>query len=515
VNTLLRALSIVCLSAACLHAQNPVAIMATPQNQRGVKGTLRKNVESANKSVNVLGSESYSYQVPLFHLPGRGMDLDLTLIYNSHIYPDVGANVGGIYGLNTDLDVPSPGFRLDYGFLEVSEPPLPHPWCPGSPLGTPDKMALIDGDASKHNLVPVGGCASTLWVTDDSTYIQVRHDITNHSETITYPNGRTVTYLNYVSTGLPNVFWFRPTTITDPNGNTITITYSVPAATAVDTSISTVTDTVGRTITFFYDIGGGTLSKTGVGYLSCVTDGATCTSVGAKTFNFTWNHNYTLTCNFNVIVAAFPTCKNQTVSLSGLSVMTGVHRPDLTSVQFNYSDWEIVNDIQELGATGLKRYEVSYDYPPGTVQQTTNPAYTTQTVFDGVNTEKWTYKTTKSSATGFVTSYAVTDPMGATKTSTFSNNGDWQDGLLIQQTVPTATLTTLKTLNATWTSDNGTSGINVRPTNIPTILDDGSQSQVTYVSYDANGNLTDMKEYDLGPGAPGPLLRETVIAFNS
>ena len=43
-------------------------------------------------------------------------------------------------------------------------------------------------------------------------------------------------------------------------------------------------------------------------------------------------------------------------------------------------------------------------------------------------------------------------------------------------------------------------------------MDDGTKSQVVY-AYDANGNITDVKEYDFGTTGPGPLLRETATSY--
>lgn len=512
-----RAIVLALLTTPFLTAQvNPISLMPIPENQRGLHSTFHKTVGTVGRTKFVAGSQSYTYAVPLFHIPGRaGQDLDLTLTYNSQVWSSMGGSIGGVWGLNLDLDVPSPGFRLDYGMVEVSEPQQNFV-CAGAPAGTPAAIVLIDADGSKHNLVPgANGCTTEIWQSDDSTYIQIHHDVNNQTETITYRDGHVVTLQNYVGTGLPGIFYFRPTQITDTNGNSISITYAVPAATAVDTSISTVTDAAGRTITFFYNVGNGQISSTGVGQLACVTDGVSCGASGSRTFTFSWNENYICHYNFNVISGVGPPTNFP------LPVLVGVGRPDGTSVQFNYGDWEIVNDIKEFSNTGQRRYEVSYNFPPATIQQNSNPTYTTQTIFDGVNTETWNYAVVTNSKF-LVGSYAVTDPMGTTTTSTFSTNGDWQDGLLIQQQVTGCSPApcgsgrrTFKTVNVAWTSDNGSSGSNPRPTSVTTTLDDGSQSQVAYVAYDANGNVTDMKESDLGAGAPGPTLRETLAKYAS
>src|SRR5712692_1912611 len=69
-------------------------------------------------SVLYLGSSSYSKAIPILHLAGRnGLDVDLTLVYNSRVWiKDVhGTNK---FTFNADRDWPAVGFRLGFGFME-------------------------------------------------------------------------------------------------------------------------------------------------------------------------------------------------------------------------------------------------------------------------------------------------------------------------------------------------------------------------------------------------------------
>jgi hypothetical protein len=75
--------------------------------------------QGAAGTASLPGSSSYSYAVPILHLPGRnGLDLALTLYYNSAIW---NADVAdGSINFNADRDFPSYGFRLDFGISNTT-----------------------------------------------------------------------------------------------------------------------------------------------------------------------------------------------------------------------------------------------------------------------------------------------------------------------------------------------------------------------------------------------------------
>lgn len=97
--------------------QQTVASRTLVQNQRSVGQSLVRHANSPKKVENP-GSSSYSYAIPVVHLPGRnGFDLDLTLYYNSHVWNT--APSSNVLTLNADRDFPDYGFRLDFGYLEI------------------------------------------------------------------------------------------------------------------------------------------------------------------------------------------------------------------------------------------------------------------------------------------------------------------------------------------------------------------------------------------------------------
>ena len=466
---------------------NSAGLLSIIQNQRGIR-TAAVFARHAGKTTDIESSQSYTYTVPLFSLPGRdGLDLNLNLHYSSLVWP---GNPGlGVLGFNLDLDWPSPGFNLGFGHLL---------WSSDLSSGT-----LIDPDGTAHHLVPIAGGNNTLYQSTDATYIQVQHPA-GGNDTVTFKNGRRMFYQPTAQTNAQMSTFSRPIQIEDTNGNFITINY----ANSFDASISSIVDTVGRTITFFYDLGNGKIGSQGTGWLVCITDGSACNAPGSRTFNFAWNHNFTLNYNFQSIAYGVAPAG------PGNSTLTGITRPDGTYVQCNYGDWWLVNDIKEFSKTGNLRYEVSYNFPPvGATPLKNGPTYTTKTIFDGTNTGTWTYAVAIN-PNNQVTSFVVADPLGTTTTTTFSANGDWQDGLPIQEQV-SAQGKIWETIKTAWTSDNGSSGVNPRKTSITRILDDNATQSQVVIGYDSFFNVNDRKEYDFGANAPGALLRETVTSYAS
>ena len=133
--TSLNYLAVVCLLSFLSYAQinrpayepdpsgsnysNTVAARPRLNNVRGE--TVRHASMHAEAEAAVVeptgGSDSYNDAISLLHLPGRnGLDLDLTLYYNSRVWT-IDANRASAT-FNADRDFPSYGFRLGFGYLE-------------------------------------------------------------------------------------------------------------------------------------------------------------------------------------------------------------------------------------------------------------------------------------------------------------------------------------------------------------------------------------------------------------
>ncbi|HKW75275.1 MAG TPA: hypothetical protein VJN64_07095, partial [Terriglobales bacterium] len=404
-------------------------------------------------------SQSYDYSVNLLSLRGRnGLDVNLSLIYNSRIWSRSSSGLA----LNADLDDPSYGFRgVDFGFIQKNS--------------SSSDYILTSKNGAKSELFSISG--TSLYQSHDSTYLQ----FDSSTNILVAKEGVQTFYIPFADgTVLP------PTKIENTNGNFITLNY----LDGTDLCLSSMVDTLGRTISFSYNPSGKLASI----------------SQGTKTIAFTWNTAYVLNYNFSLPVVG------SVASGSTQTVLTGVTFADGTGVSFLYGDWGIVNRIERHSTSGALRGYVSYNFPAASAGALNDsPGFTQQTMSDGVNTAIWNYGVTKNSS-GLVTSFAITDPSQVTTTTTFSANGDWQDGLPLGEQITDSGGKVWRKTIRTWTADNTATGVNPHLGSVVTQSDDGTQSQISY-AYDANGNITDVKEYDFAAGAPGPLLRETVTNF--
>jgi RHS repeat-associated protein len=413
----------------------------------------------------IIGSQSYNYAIPILNLPGRaGMDLNLTLHYNSRVW-DIDA-VNGTATFNADRDIPSYGFRLNYGDLEYDP--------------NDDLYIVTERDGTKHVLVNNGGYNST-----DGSYISYN----STTRLLTYRNGITVSY-----PGIPSNNVYRPSQIKDTNGNNITFTY----ARFPGNNILAITDTLGRVIVFHYDVNN---------LLSYIDQNVAVSSVDPsgvhRYVTFTWAALYGTGApwyNFSGL-----TVIGTPALTTPLNVLTGCTYANNTGYRFTYGDWAIINKIESLSASGLTRNYVSYNYPAASAgSQTDAPTYTQQTMSpDGstTNTSVWAYAATKA-GTGIVTSMKVTDPIGNITVT----NIDQSTALLSSLQMKSSSGAILQTSTYTW----ATSGGATVPSTIATTLNDtGQQSSVQYSNYDAFGNAGDVYDYDFG----GQLLRHTVTSY--
>ncbi len=444
---------------------------AKMQNARGysspivAKAPLPAAAAGAASTTTVIGSQSYNYAIPILRMPGRaGMDLVLNLYYNSRIW-DVDT-VNSTATFNADRDFPSYGFRLDFGYVENAA---------GS------EYIVTEGNGTKHALS--WGQGGMLYSTD-GTHIQYN----SSTNVLSYKNGVNVQYLPFPS----NPSLFRPVWIMDTNGNYFSIAY----VSGHDQLLYQISDSLGRVITFNYDSSNRLTSLSQLVHPS-----------GSKTYvTFQWGTKYGggyAWYNFSGLTVSGAPDLN-----TPLNVLIGCTYPNNTGYRFTYGDWGIINKIETLSSTSLTRRYISYDYPSAATVLTDAPTYTHQTVSpDGTDTSTsvWTYAITKA-GTGVVSSMAITDPNGATSTTSLDPN----TGLTSSVQVKDSSNTTLRTMNYTWTTIGAGSPFSTVLDNIVTINDAGQQSKVAY-AYDPWANVTHVYEYDFGLA----LKRHTVTTYGT
>src|SRR6266478_1302423 len=148
-----------------------------------------------------------------------------------------------------------------------------------------------------------------------------------------------------------------------------------------------------------------------------------------------------------------------------------------------------------------------YDYP-GTNDSVKCSDGTTMTmnriVSDGTNSATWKFVRATSSTT--VTTPALPDTPNANDTVfTFSGGGAETQRKTYKESPG---VNVLRTINTTWSS-NGT------PTSKVTILEDGSTQAELDTTFDSNGLLDSMSEFDWGSGSRGSQLRTTTYAYQT
>jgi len=167
-----------------------------------------------------------------------------------------------------------------------------------------------------------------------------------------------------------------------------------------------------------------------------------------------------------------------------------------TAYNFIYGDWGIVSEIDQLSATGALRSYSKYNFPAAATALSDTPTYTTKTVFDGVNTASWNYAGTKSGL--LVSAMAVTDSAGVTTTTNLYTSG-WQTGLVYYVTRSNGA-TNYRTTTNSWSyeSTSLSYALNPRIDSVSTTLNDSGQSSAVNYTYTANGNVSQVQEFDYG-----------------
>jgi YD repeat-containing protein len=187
------------------------------------------------------GNGNFQFSAPVVALPGRGIDLSLSLNYNSRVWSKAGTQM--IF--DAERGFPAPGWSLGFGKMTF--------------LGTSGGCMLIDADGTNHGFTGTvsntanGSSSSTNfngYTTDGSfidygCYVSTSNGVTSMSASAKLANGTQI-YYNVNSANGKQAF---PTQISDPQGNYITVYYQNNRG----PNIQTVTDTMGRVVTFNYD----------------------------------------------------------------------------------------------------------------------------------------------------------------------------------------------------------------------------------------------------------------------
>ncbi|MGH9506074.1 MAG: hypothetical protein ACRD13_04050, partial [Terriglobales bacterium] len=198
-------------------------------------------------------------------------------------------------------------------------------------------------------------------------------------------------------------------------------------------------------------------------------------------------------------------CSGVTNYSGTASLPTGVVLADGETYSFTYGGFGRLNTITlPTGAA------VTYAYSGGSGGINCadgSPATMTRTV----NGNVWTFVHSVTAAAGASTT-TVTDPEQNVTSYSFYDNYETQRVVNQGSSTLLETVDTCYNSGANCTSPGGSFSLPISSRAVVTIMADGRQSE-TVTDYDGYGDPTEVDQYDWGSGAPGALLRKTVIAY--
>lgn len=179
------------------------------------------------------GSANFTFDLGVVSLPGRGLDLDFGLTYNSRIWTrSLGSPTQMTY--NMDGGWIAPGFIAGYGYLDNQSD------------GSGKQFMITDPAGTRHRMVnvPVG---SNSYESNDGTFIKLTVNGTQVTPAVaTFPGGM---QFRYGAGDSSIVTRYHPTQISDRNGNSIFISYTGDGR---GPKIFSIQDTLARYVYFKY-----------------------------------------------------------------------------------------------------------------------------------------------------------------------------------------------------------------------------------------------------------------------
>jgi RHS repeat-associated protein len=444
------------------------------------------------------GSSNFNFQVPVASLPGRGIDVDLSLIYNSQLWNKKVSSTATTLTYDRDAGWPGPGFSLGYG--KMTHGNISGPFTPA--------YTVIDPDGTRHVMEPQGGdyTTATEWNTTDGTFIYFNET----NATAVHSDGTRVQYGAYSTIGTTSFSY--PTRITDRNGNYILISY----VGGVGPRISTIQDTLGRYVRFYYDTANDLVAVTVPGYAGAAE---------LQTIRFYYQ---------NITINPAGSFTGMTISPSSATskrVLQYVYFPGTQAgYRYDYSapygmiyrtnqlrnmtvSTTLLTSTGSVTSAGQVAAWTEYDYKTVASSLTDAPTYTKRT-------DEWAGRT---SGMGVMTAapyytFEVTGTTGKTSTITapdgsVSETLTSSEGLVTETSVKTNTGVLLAKTAIVWGAD--ATGYNNRPDKVKTTNEAGQTRTISY-SYAAYGNNPSIvREYDFDTAVdtPGPELRRTETTY--
>lgn len=429
------------------------------------------------------GSGNFQLSASVLDLPGRGIDLALSLNYNSRLWNKSGSE------LTYDIDRgwPAPGWSLGFGKVLG--------------MGVYNGSMLVDADGTRHPYAGTVTIAGDYSYTDfvghtiDGTLIDYSHHTglggVMTSARAKFPNGTVIEYYT------PGTGAMYPSRVTDAQGNYITITYRNNTG----PEIQTITDTLGRLIQFYYDANGRLTAITAPGLAA----NSTRTLVRL--------HYKPLTLNYGFAASVTPKVRNSAPWMIDAIYYPGTNTGNWFGDADSYSSYGMIaKEREQRGMTlnaaslteqgtvtkGTETSESAYNYPmTANYTLTDAPTYTTRT-------DTWEGMDTTAAVTNYLVQQnanprkvTVTLP-NLTKSIQYSYNapGQFNDGLLYQdETYGQGDTVPLQKSTVTWEPGAYDSA---RPARME-VTDELGQKTAAEFDYGASYNqVSEVRDYDYG-----------------
>lgn len=370
---------------------------------------LRGNVPAKPK-----GKTNFAISAPVLSIPGRGLNVDLGLHYNSQVWSKLDQDVS----YDMDKDVLSPGWSMGFGkiiniinggIVQV-DPDGTRRYFPGTINGGGDRITYVgqsvDGKFIKSrtttSVSPTGDCFY-----NPTTYLK-------------YPDGTTVWFDVFEYRGCYTIsepITMVPKLIQDRHGNQIEISYHNPVNNPPGRWINQIRDTLGRTFTFNYVLDNNRY------YLSSISGQGLPDQnqqIVTRTFVRLQYKNHTVSHNFSGLTPH--------VRENNIKVLSAIYYPSTQSGYWfgdadSYSPYGMIRKVDEHRAmsyssgTGISAGQLTrrrvYSYP-----ENTTTAISDVPTFDTV-TESWEGMVTPPSGT----EYQVNWDANPRTTTTIASDG--------------------------------------------------------------------------------------------
>jgi RHS repeat-associated protein len=429
-----------------------------------------------NQDLNVL------LAIPIMSSPGRGLNLNFSLVYNSSIWAPDGtiwlpSSNNAYFGWTTSYNTGGVSYKYQTGKSFCNRVQLEFTYITEysnyqytDPYGTPHSFNLswdnTDDTCTGQNTTTG---TFTSYATDGSGYYAVISASNPAPPTIYAPNGVIIG-----SAGL-----------TDINGNYISSTTSGSETDWTDSAGRVALKVITGTSTIQYEAlnpsGGYETTTLNLQNLPVKTNFG-CSGITEYTGTVSVPQSLALPNGQTYTFAYEPSPGNSGYYTGRLQQVT---LPTHGYYEYTYTGSNDGINCADGTTLGMNR----------TVNDDTNPPAT------------WNYvRNTTNLTTTITTPKLIDTPQANDMVITFNSSGQEVSRKIYANSPGSGT--PLRTINTTWAT-NGTPATKI------TILEDGSTQSEVATSYNSNGLLSSVSEYNFGTGAPGSLFRTTSYTYET